>query len=152
MEKKNFKKKKKENDFLPRFNMPFELGLDLGCKRFSLTDKRCLILEEKPYRYKEVISDIAGQDISSHGNDPIQLIKEIRNWIYTLSTVSKPESYKVIWDLYNEFTFDFKVIMKQEGLDPDKIWEIPFSELIDIMKSWIQNKRKSLSKKSKSKK
>ena len=145
------KRKKKQNktvdekQFLPRFNMPFELGLDLGCKQYSKTDKKCLILEEKQYRYKEVISDIAGQDISSHENDSFLLMKCVRNWIYTLDKANKPKSFKKIWDLYHEFLFDFDQDMKAEDLDPDKMWEIPFSELIDIMKEWIRIKKKSLS-------
>lgn len=51
---------------LPRFNMPLELGLFLGCKRFgpeSQSRKRTLILDSEQYRYRQFISDIAGQDI-----------------------------------------------------------------------------------------
>lgn len=125
---------------LPRFNMPFELGMDLGCKMFSRKDKRCLILEEQSYRYKEVLSDISGQDISSHENDPIIVVKEVRNWIYKLGLTEKPKAYTIIWDLYNEFLFDFGNNMKAENLDPNKLWEIPFSELIDLMSSWIKSK------------
>jgi len=124
---------------LPRFNMPFELGMDLGCKAYLKTDKRCLILEKEQYRYKEVISDISGQDISSHNNEPIIVVKCVRNWIYKIKT-SKPVAYTVIWDLYNEFLFDFDKDMKAENLDPNKMWEIPFSELIDLMAKWIKSK------------
>src|SRR4051794_5309929 len=49
---------------LPRFNMPFELGLFLGAKRFGRAKqkfKTCLILDVEPYRYQKFISDIAGQ-------------------------------------------------------------------------------------------
>ena len=133
---------------LPRFNMPFELGMDLGCKMYSKNDKKCLILEEDKYRYKQVISDISGQDISSHNNDPIQVIKCVRNWIYKLRS-SKPRAYTVIWDLYNEFLYDFDKDMKAENLDPNKMWEIPFSELIDLMTKWISTKTRKKSKKKK---
>ncbi len=130
---------------LPRFNMPFELGLDLGCKMYFRKDKKCLILEEELYRYKEVISDIAGQDISNHENDPILIVKCVRNWIYKIKS-DKPLAYTVIWDLYNEFVFDFDKDMKAENLDPNKMWEIPFSELIDDMSKWIKTKTKKKSK------
>ncbi len=39
---------------LPRFNMPFELGLFLGAKRFGNAVQRrktCLVLDREPYRY-----------------------------------------------------------------------------------------------------
>ncbi len=129
----------KDTKGLPRFNMPFELGIDLGCKMYSKKDKKCLILEEEPYRYKQVISDISGQDISNHSNEPIQVIKCVRNWIYKIKN-AKPLAYTIIWDLYNEFLYDFDKDMRAENLDPDKMWEIPFSELIDLMSGWIRTK------------
>jgi hypothetical protein len=48
---------------LPRFNMPFELGLFLGARRFGAKlqrDKQCLVLEAERYRYQKYLSDIAG--------------------------------------------------------------------------------------------
>lgn len=50
---------------LPRFNMPLELGLFLGCKRFGgehHSRKACLVLDRERYRFQRFISDIAGQD------------------------------------------------------------------------------------------
>ncbi len=73
---------------LPRFNMPLELGLFLGCKRFGVTTQRkkaCLILDNERYRYQKFISDIAGQDIHAHGGDPERAITEVRNWLCAAS-------------------------------------------------------------------
>lgn len=118
----------KKKGELPRFNMPFELGIDLGCKKYSLTNKKCLILEEKKYRYKIVLSDIAGQDISAHNNKPFQAAKSVRDWIYTIKRKNnKPLSFNIIWGLYSEFLFDLNQDMKAENLDPKKMWEIPLS-------------------------
>ena len=50
------------NHGLPRFNVPFELGLDLGCKRYgklSQKKKMTLILDVDRFRYRTFISDIA---------------------------------------------------------------------------------------------
>jgi hypothetical protein len=69
---------------LPRFNMPFELGLDLGCRTYGkgrLAEKKSLILDRERYRYMKVISDISGNDIRAHGADKELLIREVRNWI-----------------------------------------------------------------------
>ena len=58
---------------LPRFNMPFELGLDFGCRFYGsrrLTTKQCLILEQERYRYQKVLSDISGNDIRAHEAAP----------------------------------------------------------------------------------
>jgi hypothetical protein len=56
-----------------RMNMPFELGLDIGCQRFKgqrWMDKKCLILEAERYRYQAALSDLSNSDIAVHNNDP----------------------------------------------------------------------------------
>jgi len=69
---------------LPRFNMPLELGLFLAAKQFGHAgqkQKRCLILDRTAYRYRQFISDLAGQDIHSHDDDPKKLIGKIASWL-----------------------------------------------------------------------
>jgi hypothetical protein len=69
---------------LPRFNMPLELGIFLGAKRFGPEEqqlKRCLILDTEKYRYQKFISDIAGQDIAAHRGDVSEAIKAVRNFL-----------------------------------------------------------------------
>jgi hypothetical protein len=69
---------------LPRFNMPLELGLDLGCKRFGKDheqEKVVLVMDVEQYRYQKFISDIAGQDVYAHGGTEKQIIKVVREWL-----------------------------------------------------------------------
>jgi len=69
---------------LPRFNMPLELGLFLGASRFGNSEQRlkaCLVLDREPYRFHQYVSDIAGQDIVSHGDDPARVIQAVRDWL-----------------------------------------------------------------------
>jgi len=69
---------------LPRFNMPFELGLFLGARQFGGTTQRaksCLVLDAERYRYQKFLSDIAGQDIRQHGNEPAQAVGAVRDWL-----------------------------------------------------------------------
>src|SRR5712691_8918687 len=52
-------------NLLPRFNMPFELGLDLGCRWYGnkkQQTKSLLVLDKKRYRFQKFISDMSGQD------------------------------------------------------------------------------------------
>jgi len=75
---------------LPRFNMPLELGLFLGCRRFGAGNQRkksSLILDREPYRYRTFMSDISGQDIHSHAGDPERAIVETRDWLRAASRV-----------------------------------------------------------------
>lgn len=78
---------------LPRFNMPFELGLDLGCKSYgdrACKRKRVLILDAERYRYQQTISDVGGQDISIHENNVEKLLKVVRDWLDSLKTTKRP--------------------------------------------------------------
>jgi len=48
---------------LPRFNMPLELGLDLGSKKFGKEheqEKVVLVMDIERFRYQRFISDISG--------------------------------------------------------------------------------------------
>lgn len=77
---------------LPRFNMPLELGLFLGCKRYggpAQKDKVCLILDKERYRFQKYISDIAGQDIHEHSEDPEKAIVAVRDWLCAASKCKK---------------------------------------------------------------
>lgn len=71
------------NTKMPRFNMPLELGIAMGAKRFGGTRqriKRLLILEEEAHRYDQSTSDISGQDIDVHHRKPAEAIRAVRNW------------------------------------------------------------------------
>ena len=72
---------KSANDYY-RLNMPFELGIDYGLRKFhpDYIDKRSLILGSAPYEYMKAISDIKGFDIKHHNNDVETLIGCLRQW------------------------------------------------------------------------
>jgi hypothetical protein len=82
----------KAGDFF-RLNMPFELGLDVGCRRFrggQWAQKRCLILEAERYRYQAALSDLSNSDIAVHGNEPVTLVGEVRNWLNSQTNLHAP--------------------------------------------------------------
>ncbi len=57
---------------LPRFNMPFEMGLFFACKEFgnkTHKNKVALVLDHSAYRYQKFISDLNGVDPKAHAND-----------------------------------------------------------------------------------
>lgn len=74
------------NTKLARFNMPFELGLFFGAKRFGSRlqkQKIALILGHGGYRYRAALSDISGQDIAVHKGSPTIAIRQVRDWLDT---------------------------------------------------------------------
>lgn len=91
---------------LPRFNMPLELGLFLGCKKFGNGNNRhknCIVLDREKYRYQQYISDISGIDVHSHKNRIKDLIINIRNWIQTDTKILYLPLPDVIYRRYKKF-------------------------------------------------
>ena len=121
---------------LPRFNMPFECGIDFGIKLSNAAqrDKRFLILEKEQYRYQNVISDISGNDIKSHRNEPELLIKAVRDWFKP--TIADIPFYKGIWLAYCEFESDFETTLRSGGYNPKDINELTFCDIIEYIAIW----------------
>jgi hypothetical protein len=100
---------------LPRFNMPYELGLFIGCTVFGAgrrRQKRALVLDRESYRYDQFLSDIAGQDIQSHKNDPEELIRKVRNWLANNSRKMRIAGADLILKNYQTFCGDLPEICK----------------------------------------
>lgn len=134
----------KERDH-PRFNMPFELGLDFGCRAFGsdhLCSKKCLILEETKYSYQKVISDISGNDIEAHDNDPETLVRRVRNWMRSI-TRRKTPSGNAIWQSFNLFLLHFEEACKKLDYGTRDIEEMPIEEYISHVREWIKLERQS---------
>ncbi len=73
---------------LPRFNMPFELGIFFSAKHFgegAHKRKQCIILDKTKYRYQKYISDISGVDVTAHKNSAKTAIVSVRNWLNVLA-------------------------------------------------------------------
>lgn len=124
---------------LPRFNMPFELGLDFGGRYFgpkALSRKRFLILEKERFRFQKVLSDISGSDIRAHNSDPETLVRNVRNWIFD-NVRRNIRSKTIIWRRYNKFLTSFENSVKVEGFTKKDIDEMPVTEFVYFIKSWI---------------
>ncbi|MBE7413890.1 MAG: hypothetical protein HS130_01135 [Deltaproteobacteria bacterium] len=127
---------------LPRFNMPFELGLDFGCKFHGprkFKRKKFLILEEKRFRYQKVISDISGYDIKAHSNNPQILVEKVRHWI--LDTAVSPRKLNIpapkrIWQRLNDFYSHFEIATKKAGYSRKHVRDIPVKEFVGYITDW----------------
>jgi hypothetical protein len=126
---------------LPRFNMPLELGLDLGCKRFGRGAqrlKKCLILDSEPYRYRASISDISGQDIHSHKGEPERAIAEVRNWLASDSMARGLPGGAEIAIRYGRFRKDLPKTCRKLKRRPKDLTFADFSEMVEI---WLEEAR-----------
>lgn len=127
------------NTGLARFNMPLELGFFLGAKRFGSDQdrqKRCLVLDRERYRYRNFCSDIAGQDIRAHGDEPRQAIRAVRDWLSShRPTVSMPGG-KAIFDRYEDFRAQLPAQAKEVRLD---YRELTFGDYTRLVVGWLND-------------
>lgn len=124
---------------LPRFNMPFELGLDLGCRAFGrgrARRKRCLILDAEDYRYQKSLSDIAGQDIRSHGNSPERIIEVVRSWLRGASKRTTIPGASKIKERFARFSAVLPAYCDAQGLDRG---DLQFSEYVTLIEEWLKS-------------
>lgn len=127
---------------LPRFNMPYELGLFMGAQRLGGGKQRrksCLILDREPYRYQAFLSDIAGQDPQSHGNDPLQAIRAVRDWLWTEIRREGgdplPGAAEII-RRFAEFRSDAPALAEQHL--PDAEGERTFADYTALISMWLR--------------
>jgi hypothetical protein len=120
---------------LPRFNMPLELGLFLGAKAFgnkSHKQKQCIILDTEKHRYEKFISDIAGQDISSHGNTEADLIATLRDWLVAHASRPLPGG-DYINRRYRTFKKALPEICQNSSLQAAKL---TFKDRVYVIREW----------------
>lgn len=124
---------------LPRFNMPFELGLDLGCRQYGKPyhqGKVLLVLETEQYRYQKYISDLAGCDPVAHHDCEEDVIDHVRNW---LRMALDPDSEKtpsgsLIYQRYQQFQVDLPSLCASFNWNADNL---PFSDFAWSVARWI---------------
>jgi hypothetical protein len=119
---------------LPRFNMPFELGIFLGARRYGAGPQRrktCLILDRDKYRYQIYCSDIAGQDIRAHSNEVEAALGAVRNWLQANLSVSLdlPGPTSLI-ARYLAFRRELPFMCRTESLTPANLTFLDYKKLV----------------------
>ena len=123
-----------------RLNMPFELGLDVGCRLFKAgrwTGKKCLILEVENFRYRAAISDISGFDIAVHDNKPGSVVSEVRNWLNNSAKLRAPGAAE-IWGRFSDFMASNYDELRKRGFSDADIERLPIGELMAHIEDWIK--------------
>lgn len=123
-----------------RQNMPFELGLDLGCRDYNkerdFKNKKILILEEERYSTQKALSDLSFADCKCHKGDAEELVYEIRDWF--AENKFKVPSGSSIWDGYNEFYADFYDKKIDEGFNKKDIDRLPIAEFMNYIEENVK--------------
>jgi hypothetical protein len=121
---------------LPRFNMPFELGLTFGRKYPTRETKmmNALVLDRELHLYERFLSDLKGWDPASHGGDPLESITQVRNWLSSHEPIplNGPNHIK---NWFQRFLADLARIREAAGWEPQKI---EFNDLAFSIRSWLE--------------
>jgi hypothetical protein len=70
---------------LPRFNMPFEVGLAMGAKHFGKPDQRqktALVMVRANHALPAYLSDMGGSDQQAHNNDPSEVMRIVSRYLH----------------------------------------------------------------------
>jgi hypothetical protein len=122
-----------ESNNLPRFNMPLELGMFLGAKRYGSGEQKekvCLILDRENYRYQKFISDISGQDIRAHENDPRLAISIVRNWLRNTTPEDGMPGGDAIGERYELFRADLPGMCEELRLVENRLTFVDYAWVI----------------------
>lgn len=122
-----------------RLNMPFELGIDYGCRQFRKdiwASKRFLILEEQRYRFQRALSDISGCDIRHHDGKVVLVMKEVRDWLRNVTGKQAPgaDAFMIQHNAWQEWHW---ITMSDRGHSEENIRQFPIFELLESIREWL---------------
>jgi hypothetical protein len=121
-----------------RLNMPFELGLDYGCRQYGSEPHRSkciLILEEKRYRHQVSISDLAGCDVEAHSGNWQVAVRKVRNWMVAVGAAAAPGSAHILAEYADFRRWHFEKLTAN-GFSQEDIGDYPTAELLTAIKEW----------------
>ena len=142
--------KANKKDELFRFNMPFELGLDFGSKRYASrhSDKALLVMVKTKFDYMKSISDLNGIDVKDHNGIEQDLIEKVREWFIETVGLRKLDAPLTVW--YNYSAFQTKIFEDRfekyyknynentsEKMAKQDVDKMPIPEFIDEINSFI---------------
>jgi hypothetical protein len=126
---------------LPRFNMPFELGLFMAgtpAAEESGARKHCLMLERTEREYLEYISDLRGYDVLAHDNDPKKMVSIVRDWLRKASGTPMPGG-EAVWAEYNQFYGELDANCEKLRLGSKE--NLIFVDLSYTARVWLEESR-----------
>lgn len=128
---------------LPRFNMPFELGMVIGAKRFgrkAYQSISALIMVHEAYQMPAFLSDLAGNDPHAHNNQVANVIRIVRNFLSTYPGGGPLPGPAAILADFQEFQGEIPALAAAIRHKPDEI--NPFSsypEYSVMLSAYLKN-------------
>ena len=127
---------------MPRFNMPFELGLYLGAARFGSRVQRAktaLVMVKEPYGLPVYLSDLAGNDPQAHHGLVEEVSRIVRKYLHTRPDGKPlPGATRILAD-FARFKISLPALAKEIHLESHEI--DPFHDYrvyIDLMAEFLR--------------
>jgi hypothetical protein len=122
-----------------RMNMPYELGIDHGCRQFGadrLADKAILVLEETRFDYRRALSDISGWDIQAHQGDHEEAVRRVRDWLIDRADAERIGAALILgkYDAFQEWYWERELAA---GASEDDITRYPTNLVLRAMREWM---------------
>ena len=116
--------------------MPLELGIDLGCRAYGsgFENKSLLIFDRDRFRFQTYVSDIAGQDIADHEDDPNRAIARVRDWLRTETGRDDIPGATAMQSKYANFRSALPSICERFDLD---IVTLTFADFLFVLDVWL---------------
>ena len=128
-----------------RMNMPFELGIDYGAKRFGQnprTKKAILVLEHTRFDFQKTLSDISGWDIHAHKGEQTEAIRHVSTWLRRQAGAPAIGPDRILSDYatFQKWYWDIELAL---GASEEDIKAYPTIQMVDAMQKWVDNGRPS---------
>jgi len=136
---------------LPRFNMPFELGLALG-RKYSISDGGAaglLILDREPFRYHESFSDISGCDPLAHYDSPQIAMHRVWKWLVSHDDAHPVNRDRLVQGIPVKLQSWLEMfqadMLEVRGRFEGELDDLPLSGLVFSIRVWLEANTEALS-------
>ena len=92
-------------------------------------------MDKEQFRYQKFISDIAGQDISTHNNNPKEVVRVVRDWLRPSSERQRIPGGGIIWRHYQDFLNDLPQLAQRFQLELADLED--FNNYIYVVAGWL---------------
>jgi hypothetical protein len=109
---------------LPRFNMPFELGMAIGAKYYGGRSRRnntALIMVSKQYVLPAYLSDLAGNDPLHHNGDPRQVVRIVGRYLHRTPEGKLVPGAQALIDSFVQFNRDLPKLATEAGRTVEEV-------------------------------
>ncbi len=113
-----------EDGGLPRFNMPFELGLTIGAKLFGGPKRKknsAVIMVKDQFKLPAYLSDLGGNDPHAHRDEVVEVVRIVRNYLSQGPSGAPLPGPALLMERLGDFQRAVPLMAAEKGIGPDEL-------------------------------